>query len=102
MSIVCDGDEVVSFDPCWPGIINLTKVAGGILKTVPLNMTKNSETKTISWDYDWEKLSDALTDKTKAIILTNPHSPSGRTFSEHDLEVLTGNGIKFHSSMALL
>lgn len=89
MSIVSEGDEIVTFEPCWTGILNMIKLTGGVLKTVPMVMNKCTESKTISWDYDWEKFEEALSDRTKAIMLINPHSPTGRVFTNKDLETLT-------------
>lgn len=89
MALVCEGDELVSFDPCWPGIINIVKACGGILKSSPLKMTKNKDTKTIDWEYDWEAFENTLSEKTKVVLLINPQSPTGRVFSESELEKLT-------------
>ena len=80
MSIVSEGDEIITFEPWWTGVLNMIKLTGGVLKTVPMIMHKCTESKTITWEYDWEKFEEALTDKTKAVMLINPHSPTGRVF----------------------
>ena len=89
MSIVSEGDEVVTFEPFWPGCVNIIHSAGGKLIGVPMSMTKNSEQKTISWDYDWEAFEEAMNDNTKLLMLINPHSPSGRVFTQEDIEKIT-------------
>jgi aspartate/methionine/tyrosine aminotransferase len=89
MSLVSEGDEVVSFEPCWPGIINIVNLVGGNLKSVPMKLVKNQEEKSISWEYDWNALEEALNEKTKVLILINPQSPTGKTFSQSEIERLT-------------
>ena len=89
MSIISKGDEIVTFEPFWTGVLNMIKLSEGVLKTVPMKMINSIETQTITWEYDWERFEDALSDKTKAIMLINPHSPTGRVFSNEDLENLT-------------
>lgn len=88
MSIIQNGDEVVTFEPFWPGILNMIKLAGGVLKTVPMNLVKDTENKTISWTYDWSAFAEAVGPKTKAIMLINPHSPTGKVFTKLEYEEL--------------
>lgn len=85
MSIIDEGDEVIHFEPCWPGIVPMVKAAGGNLIGVPLKMVDSEE----FWQYDWEAFENTLNENTKAIILTNPHSPSGLVLSENDVEMMT-------------
>ena len=85
MSIVGHGEEVAVFEPCWPGVINMVKAAGGKIVGVPLKMTQDDA----QWEYDWEAFENALNDNTKAIILTNPHSPSGLVFTEEEIEKMS-------------
>jgi len=89
MALICEGDEIVTFEPFWPGFINIAKAAGGILKGVPLKLIKNTEKQTISWDYDWDLLEETLHENTKMLMLINPQSPGGRVFTIEEIAKIT-------------
>lgn len=81
--IVDKGDEVVFFEPYYTQYVNYAEFAGASIKTAPL---KNVNGK---WEYDFEALEKAITPKTKAMIITNPHNPTGKIFSKEELYKLT-------------
>ncbi|MGL4594284.1 MAG: pyridoxal phosphate-dependent aminotransferase [Thermoguttaceae bacterium] len=71
------GDEVIFFDPYFVMYDALTKMVGGIpviVDTYP------------NFHYDIQKLVDAITPKTKAIILNSPSNPTGRVASRSEIE----------------
>src|SRR5690606_8866585 len=78
-ALVGAGDEVIILDPCYdcydPAII----LAGGTAVHIPF-----------SDDFlpDWERISSAVTPRTRLIITNNPHNPSGRVWSATDFEAL--------------
>ena len=76
---VCNpGDEVIIFAPYWVSYPELVKMADG----VPV-FVKTQEDKGFAIDFD--ALNNALSDKTKAIILNTPSNPSGAVLSEEDV-----------------
>lgn len=87
-SLLNPGDEVVTFEPFWPGFVNICKAAGGILKGVPLKANINRDKQTLEWEYDWDLLEETVSERTKMLLLINPQSPSGRVFSEEELEII--------------
>lgn len=53
------------------------------MKTVPMNLNKGQ------WEYDFDTLESTITPKTKVLIITNPHNPTGKIFSLDELNRLT-------------
>lgn len=41
------------------------------------------------WQYDFEALDRVITPKTKVMMITNPHNPTGKLFTRQELEKLT-------------
>jgi methionine aminotransferase len=73
-------DEVVVFDPCYDSYEPAVELAGGRCVHVPLGQP--------DFSIDWQRLSDALSPKTRLIILNSPHNPSGALISRADLDRL--------------
>ncbi|GAB3041469.1 MULTISPECIES: pyridoxal phosphate-dependent aminotransferase [Oleiagrimonas] len=74
------GDEVIVFDPaydCYEPAINLQDARAVHL---PLSLP--------DFSIDWQRVRDAITPKTRMIIVNTPHNPSGAIFSEADLDAL--------------
>lgn len=76
LGLVNSGDEVVTFEPAFPMYFDHMTMSGGTLKTVPLEVNEKGE-----WVFDPEKLRQALTPKTRCLILNTPHNPTGKCFS---------------------
>ncbi|MDG1462884.1 MAG: methionine aminotransferase [Gammaproteobacteria bacterium] len=73
-------DEVIVFDPAYDSYEPAVTLAGGKTIHVPLLAS--------NFAIDWNRFSDALSDKTKLIILNSPHNPSGAVISQEDLDTL--------------
>ncbi|HLU87220.1 MAG TPA: methionine aminotransferase [Taishania sp.] len=73
------GDEVLVLDPCYDSYESGIILSGAIPKHVQLKD-----------DYlpDWNAIEDAITPKTRIIIINNPHNPSGKTWTQADYEAL--------------
>ena len=88
--LVCPGDEVIIPEPCFVCYKPCTIMAGGIPVTVE---TKEED----SFRLLPEQLKDAISDKTKLLILPFPNNPTGSVMSKSDLcaiaEVLRGTDI---------
>jgi aspartate aminotransferase len=85
-----EGDEVIIPSPYWVTYPELVKYAGAkpvIITTEDVDGFKINET----------KLKDAITPKTKMLILTTPSNPTGSLYSKEELEkiaeVLKGTDI---------
>ena len=78
-ALVDEGDEVIIPSPYWLTYPELVKLAGG--ECVYVACTKeNNYLMTAS------QLEDAITDKTKCLILNSPSNPTGAVYSEEQLK----------------
>jgi cystathionine beta-lyase len=41
------------------------------------------------WEYDFDALESLITPKTKCMMITNPHNPTGKLFTKDELIRLT-------------
>ncbi|MGO3859569.1 pyridoxal phosphate-dependent aminotransferase [Neisseriaceae bacterium CLB008] len=79
-ALVHPGDEVIVFDPCYDSYAPAITLAGAKSVHIPLQAN--------DFSIDWQRLGDALTEKTRLIILNSPHNPSGALISAADLDTL--------------
>ena len=79
-ALVRAGDEVIVFDPVYDAYEPAIHLAGGRARHIPLRAS--------DYSVDWQRVADALGPKTRAVILNNPHNPSGATLSADDLVTL--------------
>ncbi|KAG6091682.1 hypothetical protein E4U30_006418 [Claviceps sp. LM220 group G6] len=89
MAFVEPGDEVVVFEPFFDQYISNIEMAGGKIVHVPLHPPETGATKTSSaaeWTIDFKDLEEAITPKTKMIVLNTPHNPVGKVFSKDELQ----------------
>ena len=73
------GDEVILPSPFWVSYIELIRMAGGV--PVVIETTEADEFKITA-----ERLAEAITDKTKCMILNNPCNPTGMMYTREELE----------------
>ena len=78
-SILDDGDEVLVGDPAWANHPNHPVLAGGKSVRVPLLEEH-------SFICQIEDLENALTNKTKALLLNYPNNPTGAVIKYDELE----------------
>ncbi|MEO6310273.1 MAG: aminotransferase class I/II-fold pyridoxal phosphate-dependent enzyme, partial [Leifsonia sp.] len=74
------GDEVVTFEPFYDAYGALIALGGGIHRTVPLHSP--------SFQPDESELRSAVTDRTRLILINNPHNPTGTVFSAETLALI--------------
>ncbi|MEU3721347.1 pyridoxal phosphate-dependent aminotransferase [Streptomyces sp. NPDC031705] len=72
------GDEVLYFAPSYHGITRAIEDAG----CVPVGVPHDHE----AGRWTPESLADAVTGRTEAIYLCNPHNPTGHAFTRSELE----------------
>ena len=71
-------DEVVVFEPYYDSYAAAVALAGARLRTVPLRAP--------DFQPDLDQLAEAVTDRTRVILINDPHNPTGAIF---DRAVLT-------------
>lgn len=79
-SILQKGDEVIVLEPAYDSYIPNIETNGAIV--VPVQLTAPAFT------VDWNKVQDAVTAKTKAIIINTPHNPTGAVWAKGDWDKL--------------
>lgn len=84
-AVVHRGDEVIVIEPNYDCYVPAIKLSGGIPVCVGMNPPAN-ETETFR--VDWNKVADAVTDRTRLIILNFPHNPTGAVLQTEDLDAL--------------
>lgn len=77
-ALVDDGDEVIIPSPYWLTYPELVNLAGG--KCVYVQTNERNGYKITA-----KQLQDAVTDKTKLLILNSPNNPTGAVYSEEEL-----------------
>lgn len=77
LAIVEPGSEVILFDPGYD-VGNTVRMAGGQPVYVPL--------RTADFSLDSELLERAVSERTVAIVINSPHNPTGRVFSQEELQ----------------
>jgi len=73
-ALINPGDEVVLIAPYWVSYPEMVKLLGGTVRVVKTTMFDN-------FHPSMEALNEAITDKTKAIIINSPNNPSGTHYS---------------------
>lgn len=79
-TFVKEGDEVVIFEPVQESYTPFIELNGGRPIFVNLKMP--------DFRIDWEEVKKLVTSKTKMIIINNPQNPTGKIFSEEDIDQL--------------
>jgi methionine aminotransferase len=74
------GDEVIVFEPAFDAYVPIIQLNGGIPVFVSL--------KHPDYHIDWDEVNDAMSSKTRLIILNSPHNPSGAVLSREDISAL--------------
>jgi len=81
------GDEVIVLEPAYDSYVPQIKMGGGVPVPVTMDLAKDPKT---SEDYilDLAKIESKITNKTKMLVLNNPHNPTGKLFTRKELEGL--------------
>ena len=79
-AVVRAGDEVIVLDPCYDCYEPAIDLVGGRAVHVPLTLP--------DFSVDWQRVKDAISAKTRVIMINSPHNPSGAVLSSDDLETL--------------
>ncbi|WP_068828102.1 pyridoxal phosphate-dependent aminotransferase [Pseudomonas sp. BMS12] len=79
-ALIRPGDEAIVLDPCYDSYEPSVELAGGRCVHVPLALP--------DFSVDWQRLAEAINERTRLIFLNSPHNPSGALLSRSDLEQL--------------
>ncbi|HET9190056.1 MAG TPA: pyridoxal phosphate-dependent aminotransferase [Rudaea sp.] len=81
-AVVHAGEEVIVLDPCYDSYEPAIELAGGRAVHIPLQLP--------DFSVDWQRVKDAVTPRTRMILINSPHNPSGAVLEASDLETLAG------------
>ncbi len=88
-TVVHAGDEVIVFDPAYDTYEPSVTLNGGVTKHIALHYP--------DFSIDWQQVRDSINERTRLLILNNPHNPTGTVWSDNDIqqlrEVIAGRDI---------
>jgi aminotransferase len=86
-AIINPGDEIIVFEPFYENYGPDAILSGATPRYVTLNPP--------DWKFSLEELKKTFNEKTKAIIINTPNNPSGKVFSQQELEEIARLCIKW-------
>ena len=87
MAIVNSGEEVVVFEPFYENYGPDTILCDAKPRFITLHEP--------DWHFDERELTQAFTNKTKAIIINTPNNPTGKVFSREELQFIANLCLKW-------
>ena len=79
-AVVRAGEEVIVLDPCYDCYEPAIDLAGAKAVHVPLDPR--------TFAPDWQRVRDAITSKTRMLMINSPHNPSGAMLGADDMAAL--------------
>jgi len=81
LSLINPGDEVIIPTPAWVSYFEMVKLAEGVTVKVPASIEQN-------FKITPEQLREAITPRTRALLLCSPSNPTGSVYSREELQAL--------------
>jgi aspartate aminotransferase len=86
LALVNAGDEVIIPTPCWVSYADMVRLA----EAVPVFVKAKADT----YALDLEAIEQAITSKTRAILINTPHNPTGAVYDQASLRSLGELAVK--------
>lgn len=80
LAVVHPGDEVIVLEPCYDSYVPNIELAGGRVVRVPLVPG--------TFRPDFDAIAQAITPRTRALIVNTPHNPSGMCWTDAEMRRL--------------
>ncbi|MDQ1206889.1 MalY/PatB family protein [Microbacterium sp. SORGH_AS_0862] len=87
--VIGPGDRVVITPPVYPPFFEAVPEAGGVVHSVPLRDTG------VGWELDLEGIEAAFREGARAILLCNPHNPTGTIHAAGVLASLAALAVRY-------
>lgn len=84
LALVEPGDEVIAFEPYYDSYAACIAMAGG--RRVPVTLRAHEEDSRFRLDLD--ELRDAVTDRTRLLLINTPHNPTGTILTREELTAI--------------
>jgi methionine transaminase len=81
-AIVRPGDEAIVLEPCYDSYVPAIQLNGGMPVVVTLRPP--------DYAIDWNAVRDAITPRTRLMIVNTPHNPTGSILTRADADLLAG------------
>ena len=88
LSCVSPGDEVIVIEPAFDCYLPAITLAGGKAISVSLDVQRNSDGIVEAYAIPWNALANAITPKTRLLLINSPHNPTGMMWQRSDLDRL--------------
>ena len=89
LALVEPGDEVIAFEPYYDSYAANIAMAGGVRVPVTLRPP--------DFRPDLDELAQAVTDRTRLILLNTPHNPSGSVFTRDELAAIVASSSRVNT-----
>ncbi len=76
-AVIRPGDEAIVFDPCYDSYEPAVTLAGGVCRHIPLLAP--------DFSVDWDRVHDAISPRTRLLVVNTPHNPTGAVWGEDDI-----------------
>lgn len=76
--VLSPGDRTVVVGPIWPNVVEIPKILSAYVEVVPVEAAQGR------WRLDMDRLMNALTPDTRALILNSPNNPTGWMLPSED------------------
>jgi N-succinyldiaminopimelate aminotransferase len=86
LALLEPGDEVVAFEPYYDSYAACIAMAGAVRRPVTLRAP--------AFAFDPDQLRRVITPRTRLLLLNSPHNPTGKVFSESELDAIADVAIE--------
>jgi len=80
-AVLRTGEEAIVLEPCYDSYLPAIELCGGVPVVIPLQLP--------DYSVDWDAVRQAITPRTRVIIINTPQNPTGSILSADDVQELS-------------